>query len=387
MPFSHSQRLDKLPPYLFAEMERKKRDLEAKGKDIVNLGIGDPDQMPPEPVLAKLVESLHDNGIHQYSSTQGSEFFREGIAKWMKGRYGVALDSRKEILLGVGSKEIIAHIPLAFTNPGDTVLFPEPGYPPYRSGTIFAMAEPYVMPLRKENGFIPELSAVPQDVWKRAKVIFVNYPNNPTGATATRQFYTELVSYAKKYGTLVVSDAAYAELYYDERPISFLGTEGAKEVGIEVHSMTKTFNMAGWRVAWAVGNAEVIETLRGLKANLDSGQFMALQKAAVFALNDCPKEMASIRAMYRRRRDVVVNGLRKLGWDVPMPQATFYLWFPIPFKMSSMDFSALLLEQANVVVTPGSGFGKYGEGFARIALTVTEDRLAEAIERISALKG
>ncbi|OHB77789.1 MAG: LL-diaminopimelate aminotransferase [Planctomycetes bacterium RBG_16_59_8] len=386
MAHQRSQRLDRLPPYLFAEMERKKKALQAQGKDIINLGIGDPDQPPPKAVLDKLTSALHDGGIHQYSPTTGTDEFRQGIAAWMKSRFDVTLDPPKEILLGVGSKEMIAHLPLAFTNPGDVVLFPEPGYPPYRSGTIFALCEPHVMPLTAKNRFLPDLAAVPESVWKRAKIVYVNYPNNPTGTSATPEFYAELVGYAKRYGVIVVSDAAYAELYYEKRPVSFLETKGARDVGIEVHSMTKTFNMAGWRVAWAAGNAELIETLRGLKANFDSGQFMALQKTATFALNECGKEMGAIREMYRRRRDVMVRGLRDLGWEIPMPESTFYLWFPVPFKTSSMLFADLLLEKANVVVTPGSGFGTHGEGYARIALTVTEDRLAEAVRRIAQVK-
>ena len=386
MNFRRSSRLDKLPPYIFAEMEKKKRELEAKGKDIINLGIGDPDQPPPELVINKLVVSLHDDGIHQYAATQGIDEFRYAVARWMEKRYNVKLDPQKEVLHGIGSKEVIAHLPLALTEPGDVILIPEPGYPPYRSGTIFALAEPYAMPLKRENNFLPDLLSIPEDIAKKAKVIFVNYPNNPTGATATKDFYKRLVAFANKYNIIVVSDAAYAELYYEEKPISFLEIDGAKDVGIEVHSMTKTFSMAGWRMAWACGNSQILETLRGLKANLDSGQFMALQKAATAGLTTGESEMSAIRDMYRRRRDVLVSGLRKLRWDVSLPKATFYVWFPVPTKMGSMEFANFLLEWGNVVVTPGAGFGKYGEGFIRIALTVTEERLQEAVERITKLR-
>ncbi|OHB69580.1 MAG: LL-diaminopimelate aminotransferase, partial [Planctomycetes bacterium RBG_16_43_13] len=294
MNFRRSSRLDKLPPYIFAEMEKKKRELEAKGKDIINLGIGDPDQPPPELVINKLVASLYDDGIHQYATTQGIDEFRYAVARWMEKRYNVKLDPQKEVLHGIGSKEVIAHLPLALTEPGDVILIPEPGYPPYRSGTIFALAEPYAMPLKRENNFLPDLSSIPEDIAKKAKVIFVNYPNNPTGATATKDFYKRLVAFANKYNIIVVSDAAYAELYYEEKPISFLEIDGAKDVGIEVHSMTKTFSMAGWRMAWACGNSQILETLRGLKANLDSGQFMALQKAATAGLTTGESEMSAI---------------------------------------------------------------------------------------------
>lgn len=386
MKIKQSQRLSELPPYLFAELERKRRELEARGKDIINLGIGDPDQPPPELAMETLSSLLYEKGVHQYSPNQGVDEFRKAVSLWMKKRYNVQVDPRKEVLLGIGSKEIIAHIPLAFTNPGDIVLIPEPGYPPYRSGTIFALAKPYVMSLKKENDFMPDLESIPKDIAKRTKIIFVNYPNNPTGAVATYDFYNRLRDFAQKYNIIVISDAAYIELYYEERPISFLEIEGAKEIGIEVHSMTKTFNMAGWRVAWACGNAQVIETLRSLKANLDSGQFIALQKASAKVLEKGEKELEKIRYTYQKRRDVFVNGLRKLGWEIPMPKATFYVWFPVPNKMPSIEFANIFLEKAGVVVTPGAGFGKYGERFIRIALTTTEKRLKEAIERIAKIK-
>jgi LL-diaminopimelate aminotransferase len=385
MAFAPSDRLKKLPPYLFAEFERKRAALEKQGKDIVNLGIGDPDQPPPKLLLDTMVAHLGDEGIHQYSSTQGTEEFRGAVASFMKKRYGIALEN-KEICLGVGSKEVIAHIPTALTNPGDVVLCPEPGYPPYRSGTIFALAEPYVLPLSRKNGFLPDLDAIPADVAKRAKILYVNYPNNPTGATATKDFYAKCVAFAKKHGTIVVSDEAYAELYYEEAPNSFLEVPGAKEVGIAVHSMTKTFSMAGWRVAWICGNAELVEILRGFKANCDSGQFMGFQKAVAKVLTEGTGDMKSIRDMYRRRRDAFADGCRKLGWDVPSPKAGLYIWFPVPGKgLTSMQFAEKALE-AGVIMLPGSGFGAAAEGFMRVALTVTEDRIKEAVKRLGAIK-
>jgi len=385
MGIAPSGRLKKLPPYLFAEFERKRAVLENQGKDIVNLGIGDPDQPPPKLLLDTMVAHLGDEGIHQYSSSQGLDEFRSAVAAFMKKRYGIALENR-EICMGIGSKELIAHMPLALTDPGDVVLCPEPGYPPYRSGTIFALCEPYVMPLSKKNGFLPDLGAIPADVLKRARILYVNYPNNPTGATATKDFYGRCVEFAKKHGLLVVSDEAYAELYYEEAPSSFLEVPGAKEVGIAVHSMTKTFSMAGWRVAWVCGNAEAVEIVRGFKANCDSGQFMGFQKAVAKVLTEGTGDMAKIRDMYRRRRDIFVDGTRKLGWDVQAPKAGLYIWFEVPRTgMSSMEFAEKALE-AGVIMLPGSGFGATAEGFMRVALTVTEDRLKEAVKRLGTIR-
>lgn len=377
-----SQRLDRLPPYLFAEMERKRAALQAQGRDVINLGIGDPDQPPPRALREALARRLDDAGIHQYSPSQGSEAFRRAAAGFLERRAGVRLDPAREILMGIGSKELIGHLPLALTNPGDVVLVPEPGYPPYRSGTIFALCEPFVLPLLPERGFLPDLGAIPADVARRAKVLYVNYPNNPTGAVAPRGFYEEVVAFSREHDILAVADMAYAELYFEQRPASFLEVPGARDVGIEVHSFTKTFNMAGWRLAWAAGRADVLEALRSLKANLDSGQFLALQAAAAEMLERGEEEAAAIRAMYRRRRDAFVGPLRKAGWSVPLPDATFYVWFRVPTGEPSFAFAERAMEKAGVVVTPGAGFGRHGEGYVRIALTVPEDRCAEAADRL-----
>lgn len=386
MGFVPSNRLRRLPPYLFAEFERKRVVLERAGRDIINLGIGDPDQPPPALLLEALVNHLHDEGVHQYSPSQGIEEFRSAVAAFMRRRYGVCLENR-EICLAVGSKEVIAHLPLALTDPDDVVLVPEPGYPPYRSGAVFAHAEPYVMPLSKENGFLPDLSAIPADVARRARILYVNYPNNPTGAVAPEGFYRTCVEFARRHDTLVVSDEAYAELYYEEPPMSFLQVPGAREVGVAVHSMTKTFSMAGWRVAWICGNAEVVEIVRSFKANCDSGQFMGFQKAVARVLADGTADMKSIRDMYRRRRDLFVEGTRRLGWEVPSPRAGLYVWFEVPWKgMSSMAFAEKVMEEAGVIMLPGSGFGAAAEGFMRVALTVTEERMREAVSRLSQLK-
>lgn len=379
-----SERLDKLPPYLFAELERKRTELEKAGRDVINLGIGDPDSMPPAPLRTKLAELLATPDIHQYSPSQGIDPFRESIARWLKRNAGLTLDPKKQILMGIGSKELIGHLPLATTNPGDVVIFPEPGYPPYRSGTVFAMCEPWVMPLREKNGFLPDLSEIPRDVAKRAKIIYVNYPNNPTGAVATRAFYEDLVRFAREFNVLVVSDAAYMEIYFGERPLSFLSVPGGLDVGIEVYSMTKTFSMAGWRLAWAAGRADVLETLRSLKANLDSGQFMALQAAAAYGLEQGEAYVKEIREMYRRRLDIFVDGLSAAGWKIRKPPATFYVWFPVP-RGTSMEFADRALKEANVVMTPGIGFGANAEGYLRATMTVPEDRLREAVKRLSKL--
>jgi len=385
MAFAPSDRLKKLPPYLFAEFERKRAVLEKQGKDIVNLGIGDPDQAPPRLLLDTMTKHLNDEYIHQYSSSQGTEEFRSAVAGFMKKRYGFELQN-KEICMGIGSKELIAHMPLALTNPGDVVLCPEPGYPPYRSGTIFALAEPYVLPLSKKNGFLPDLDAIPADVAKRAKILWINYPNNPTAALAAPGFYEKVVAFAQKWGTIVVSDEAYAELYYEEAPHSFLEVPGAREVGVAVHSMTKTFSMAGWRMAWVCGNADVVDTLRGFKANCDSGQFMGFQKAVAKVLTEGTGDMAGIRDMYRRRRDIFVDGTKKLGWDVTAPKAGLYIWYPVPKKgATSMQFAEEALN-SGVIMLPGSGFGAAAEGFMRVALTVTEERLQEAVKRLGTIK-
>ncbi|MBI2900869.1 MAG: aminotransferase class I/II-fold pyridoxal phosphate-dependent enzyme [Planctomycetes bacterium] len=386
MGFAPSSRLRRLPPYLFAEFERKRAALEKRGRDVVNLGIGDPDTNPPALLLDTLVRHLNDPFLHQYSPSQGTEEFRSAVASFFKRRYGVAL-APNEICLGVGSKELIAHMPLALTDPGDVVLVPEPGYPPYRSGTIFALCEPFVMPLRAERGFLPDLDAIPADVARRAKILYVNYPNNPTGAVASREFYAACAEFARKYGMLVVSDEAYAELYYGDPPPSFLETPGAKEVGVAVHSMTKTFSMAGWRVAWVCGNARVVEIVRGFKANCDSGQFMGFQKAVAAVLEKGTGDMKAIRDMYRARRDAFVTGLRALGWEIPSPKAGLYVWFPVPKRgMASMEFSTKVLEEAGVILLPGSGFGAFAEGFVRAALTVPEGRIREAVERIGSIR-
>jgi LL-diaminopimelate aminotransferase len=377
-----SVRLQRLPPYLFAELERKQRRLREEGKDVIDISIGDPDQPAPERVREALRRHLSAAEVDTYPTTHGTDEFRSAVCDWMNRRYHVSL-SQSEVLLCVGSKEVIAHAPLALVDPGEAVLIPEPGYPPYRSGTIFALAEPFAMPLEPRNGFLPDLDAIPSDVRKRARILYVNYPNNPTGAVATREFYERVVDFAVRHDILVISDNAYGELYFDDPPISFLSVPGAIDVGIEIHSMTKTFNMAGWRIAWAAGNARIIELLRSFKANCDSGQFKAIQLATAEVLRNGSEDMARIRELYRERRDAFVGGMRASGWHVPSPAATFYVWFPTPDGAASAAVAERLLEEAHVVVTPGAGFGDHGEGFIRVALTEPVERLREAAARIA----
>jgi LL-diaminopimelate aminotransferase len=313
--------------------------------------------------------------------------FRTAVARWYERRFGVKLDPKTEVLPLIGSKEGIAHIPLAFVNPGDYVLVPTPGYPVYRVSTLFAGGTPYFLPLRKENGFLPNLSDIPKEVAEKAKLLFINYPNNPTSAIAERSFFEEVVAFARRYQIIVCHDAAYSEVAFDGyQPPSFLEVEGAKEVGIEFHSLSKTFNMTGWRIGFAVGHEEIVSALGRLKTNIDSGVFQAIQEAGIEALNHFDTPLPEIIKIYERRRDVLVKGLREIGLDVDLPKATFYLWFQVPRGYTSAQFATLLIEQAGIVATPGNGFGEAGEGYIRMALTVDEKRLKEAIVRLKRIK-
>jgi LL-diaminopimelate aminotransferase len=386
MEFARAERLNQLPPYLFAEIDRKKKAAIAAGRDVINLGVGDPDTPTPGFIIEALCEAAHDPATHTYALDAGLPEFRRAAADWFKRRFGVTLDADKEILPTIGSKEAIAHFPLAVLNPGDVALVPEPGYPPYRSGSVFAGAEVRLMPLRAANGFLPDLGAIPAAVLKRAKLIFVNYPNNPTSACAPRAFYEKLVAFAKRHGLIVASDAAYSEVYFGERPMSILEVDGARDVAIEFHSLSKTFNMTGWRIGFAVGNAQLVSHLGRLKTNLDSGIFSAIQRAGVTALKNAEKVTAGLSALYRERRDAMVAGLREAGWDVTPPQAAFYVWLPTPKGLPSAEVATRLLDEADIVMTPGIGFGPSGEGFVRATLTVDVARIREMVERVKALK-
>ena len=384
-PFSVAQRLSKLPPYLFAEIDRMKQEAIRRGMDIINLGIGDPDLPTPPHIVTRMQEASADPRHHQYPSYEGMLSFRQAVADWYSKRFGVTLDPEKEVLSLIGSKEGIGHIPLAFVDPGDIVLVPDPGYPVYQAGTVFAEGVPYFMPLTRERSFLPDLDAIPSEVLKKARVLFLNYPNNPTAAVAPRGFFVEAVAFARKHRLILCHDAAYSEMAYDGYlPESLLAVEGAKDVAIEYHSLSKTYNMTGWRIGFAVGCREVLSGLGRIKTNLDSGVFQAVQEAAIAALSGPQECVEAMRAIYRERRDALVDGLSALGFAVDKPKATFYVWIGVPQGHTSASFASALLAETGIVMTPGTGFGRHGEGYIRAALTVDVSRIKEAVERIAA---
>lgn len=380
-----AKRVADLPPYLFAAIDKAKQEARAKGVDIIDLGIGDPDTPTFPNIVGKLQESCAEPAYHRYPSYQGLPVFRQSVARWYDRRFGVKLDADTEVVSLIGSKEGIAHISLAFTNPGDVNLVPDPGYPVYNIGTLFAGGRSFFMPLKAGNGFLPDLDAIPEDVANNSRLMFINYPNNPTSACADRAFYDRVVAFAKKHNIIVCHDAAYSEVYFGkDRPMSFLEVDGAKEVGIEFHSLSKTYNMTGWRVGFAVGNAQVVAGLGKIKTNVDSGLFEAIQIAGIEALEGDQKPQEELRELYRRRRDVLVGGLREAGFKVTPPEASLYVWFPVPTGYTSAAFATALLEKTGIVATPGNGFGAAGEGYIRMTLCLGEDRLKEAVARIKA---
>ena len=379
-----ADRLKQLPPYLFAEIDRAKRELQAEGRDVIDLGVGDPDLPTPPHVLERLKAAADDPANHRYSFTEGLRELREAIARWYDRRFGVRLDPHTEVLPLLGSKEGIAHIPLALANPGDAVLVPDPCYPPYRSGTILAGAEIISMPLLEENGFFPDLGAISQKAARRAKILFLNYPNNPTAAVAREEQLQEAIVLAKEYGFTVAHDAAYSEISFDGcKPMSFLQCPDAKSVGVEFHSLSKTYNMTGWRIGWVCGNAALIAALTQLKTHLDSGIFQPIQWAGIAALDGDQTPLQEAVATYQHRRDLLVGGLAEAGWKVPKPQASFYVWARVPTQESSIAFASRLLQRSHVVLTPGVGFGPSGEGYVRLSLTVPTARIEEAVARLS----
>ncbi|WP_456370180.1 LL-diaminopimelate aminotransferase [Thermodesulfatator atlanticus] len=385
--FSFSERLAKLPPYLFVELDRMKAEVKAKGVDVIDLGVGDPDLPTPSHIVQAAIEAVKKPENHHYPSSAGMLAFREAAANWFKNRFGVEVDPQKEVVTLIGSKEGIAHFPLAFVNPGDVVLVPTPAYPVYHIGTLFAGGDTYYLPLLPENNFLPDLESIPEDVLKRAKILWLNYPNNPTAAVADKAFFEKVIEFGQKNNIIIAHDAAYTELFYDDyTPPSILEVKGAKEVAIEFHSLSKTYCMTGWRIAFAVGNEKLIAGLTKVKNNVDSGAFQAVQEAGIAALSGDQNCVAEFRKVFKGRRDVLVAGLKELGFEVEPPKATFYVWAKVPQGYTSQDFAAKLLKEAGIVVTPGNGFGEPGEGFFRVALTVDEKRLEEAIKRISALK-
>jgi len=381
-----ANRIKRLPPYLFVEIDRIKKKAISEGRDIIDLGVGDPDKPTPMHIIEHLYEAARNPENHRYAMDMGLLQLREAIARWYKHRFNVELDPETEVLPLIGSKEGIAHIPLAFINHGDEVLIPDPCYPPYKSGTIFAGGVPYLMPLLAENDFLPDLEAIDYQVAKRSKIMFINYPNNPTSAVATEDFFRKVVSFAEENNIIVCHDAAYSEMSFDGyKPSSFLQQEGAKEIGVEFHSLSKTYNMTGWRLGFVCGRPEVISALRTVKSNIDSGIFQAVQFAGIVALEGEQTHIDELNTMYQKRRDVLVDGLNNLGWKVAKPKATFYVWIPVPSGYTSNELTKSLLEKADIVTTPGVGFGPNGEGYIRMALTVSEERLKEAVERIKRL--
>jgi LL-diaminopimelate aminotransferase len=373
-----ARRLDAVPPYLFAELERKIEERERAGIDVISLGIGDPDLPTPEPVVEALARAARDPKTHQYPSNRGTGAFRETVARFYRERFGVDLDPEREVIPVLGGKEGVAHVALATLDPGDTALAPDPGYPPYTSGPVFSGANVHYLPLADENDFLPDLETAPE-----GSLLFLNYPNNPTGATAEVEFFERAAAFGRERGLIVVHDNAYSEITFDGYTApSFLQARGAKEVGVEIFSLSKGWNMTGWRAGWIAGNAEVVERYRHLKTNLDSGMFEAVQAAAIAALTearDFPREMSDV---YQERRDLVTEGLRAIGLEVTPPRATPYFWARVPEGHTSASFAELVLDRADVVVSPGNAYGPSGEGYVRLSLTVPDDRLQEAVRRI-----
>jgi LL-diaminopimelate aminotransferase len=382
-----ADRVAALPPYLFAEIDRVKAEVRARGVDIISLGIGDPDLPTPDCIIDALCAAARKPENHQYPDYVGLLTFRAAVADWYKGRFGVSLDPATEVVSLIGSKEGIAHFPLAFVNPGDLVIVCSPNYPVYPVATGFCGGEVKILPLTDANDFLPDLDSLTEAEWARARMIFVNYPNNPTSAVAPRAFYEKLVAKAKETGTIVVSDAAYTEMYYDpaQKPMSILEIEGAKDVAIEFHSLSKTYNMTGWRIGMAVGNAQLVKGLGKIKENVDSGIFQAVQEAGIVALAQGEPFAEQFRGIYKERRDVAVAALAKMGIACRTPKASFYLWCKTPAGHTSAAFVTKVLQETGVVLTPGNGFGAPGEGYFRIAMTVPVARLEEALSRIAKL--
>jgi LL-diaminopimelate aminotransferase len=376
-----ARRLDAIPPYLFAELDRKIEERRAAGVDVISLGVGDPDLPTPRHVVEALQEAAGDPATHRYPSYFGLLDLRRAIADWYRERFGVDLDPDTEVQPLIGSKEGIAHLPWAFVDPGDEVLVPDPGYPVYDVGTILAGGTPVPLPLDAGRGFLPDLGAA--RVTERTKVMWLAYPSNPTAAVAELPTFEEAVTFARDHDLLLAHDAAYSELTFDGYVSpSVLQVEGAKDVAVEFGSASKTYNMTGWRVGWAVGNAEAIKALATVKTNIDSGVFDAVQRAAVAAIRGRREPLDEARAVYAKRRDVVVAAFNDLGWDLEPPKGSFYVWIPTREGMSSAEFAALLLDRAGVVVAPGIGYGANGEGYVRISTTLPDDSLAEAMDRV-----
>lgn len=385
-PIAPSRRLQALPRYLFAELERRRAEAEAAGREVIDISIGDPDLPTPPPVLEKMAAAAKDGANHRYPSSAGMLAARREIATWFAGRYGVTIDPAKECTILIGSKEGIGHFPLAILNPGDEVLMPDPGYPVYFAGTTFAGATPVRYALRESNGYLPDFEELDRLATPKTRVVWVNYPNNPTGALAPRSFYEALAAWAERRDVIIASDAAYSELYYGDPPPSALEIPSARARTIEFHSFSKTFNMTGWRLGFAVGEPSLVDSLVRLKANVDSGAPQAIQIAASWALNGfLPSHGPALRAVYRERRDVVVEGLKRLGCPVEPPGGAFYVWGRVPEGERAIDFATRVFEKTGVMLTPGVGFGEQGEGYFRIALTASVPVMERALRLLEGL--
>ena len=379
-----ARRIEKLPPYLFTEISKKIAAKRAKGVDIISFAIGDPDLPTPKHIMDSLHEAADNPANHRYPESEGLPEFRQAIADWYQRRFGVGLDRDKEIQPLIGSKEGIANVAYCLIDPGDVALVPDPGYPVYTVGTQLASGEPYYLPLREEDGFLPDLSAVPEDVAHRARLLWLNYPNNPTSAVADLAFFEEAVRFAKKYDIAICHDGPYSEVAFDGyKPVSFLQAEGARDVGIEFHSLSKSFNMTGWRIGMAVGNQTLINALMRVKSNVDSGIPQAIQLMAITALNGPEDPIDEHNAIYQRRRDRIVEALQAAGMRIQPPKASLYVWARIPEGFTSAELAGRMIDEIGVVVTPGTGYGAQGEGFIRLSITTPEDRLEEGVRRIS----
>jgi LL-diaminopimelate aminotransferase len=382
-PMQASRKLSQIPPYLFAELDKKIDAARAEGRDIINLGIGDPDLPTPHQIVEAMHIAVDDKSTHNYPPYRGTFEYRKSAAEWMKKRFDVTIDPNTEALSLIGSKEGIAHLIMAYVDPGDVVLCPSPGYPVYRNFTILCGGEPYTVPLKAENQFLPDYTKIPAEVAQRAKLLFLNYPNNPTGAIASSDFIRETIAFCQKYNILLCHDNAYSEMTFDGyRAPSFLEAPGAKEVCIEMFSLSKMFNMTGWRVGFAVGNQAAVDALGLVKNNCDSGVFKAIQQASIVGLNHSDELLKDLNRIYAQRRTLFVNALNQMGWNFPPNVATFYLWIPVPSGYTDLQFVEFLLEKCNIVVAPGTGYGEAGAGFFRVALTQNDNRIEEAIQRM-----
>ncbi len=381
-----AKRIEKLPPYLFVQISKKIAEKKAQGIDVISFGIGDPDIPTPPHVIERLCQAARDPANHRYPETEGLPELRKAIAEWYQKRFGLSFDPDKEVLPLIGSKEGIGHVALCFIDPGDIALVPDPAYPVYSIGTMFAGGESYIMPLIEKNSFLPDLDAIPAGVAQKAKLMWISYPNNPTGAVADLDFFERVVAFARKYDVAVCHDGPYTEVAFDGyKPVSFLQAKRARDIGVEFHSCSKSYNMTGWRIGMVVGNEKIVNALMRVKSNLDSGVPQAIQHAAIAALlgnQDC---IAEHNAIYQRRRDMVVQTLKKIGLKVSPPKASLYVWAKIPDGYTSIDFCTKLLDEAAVVVTPGSGYGKYGEGYIRLSLTTPDDKVKEGLARLEKL--